>query len=111
MSPHECCLTHINIIKKLTPEVWTTTLKGHVGHAASGATGANHTRPLSSGTKPYCAALTERSDDFVSAGFQAGRFLIGSAQRSKVEAGAMPTQGLIKRSRADGVNNVSEGCI
>ena len=46
MSPHDCRLTHVNIIEKLMPEVSTTTLKEHVGHAASGVTEANYTRPL-----------------------------------------------------------------
>lgn len=48
MSPHDCRLTHINIIEKLMPDVSTTTLKEHVGHAASGVTEANYTRPLTS---------------------------------------------------------------
>lgn len=48
MSPHDCRLTHINIIEKLMPNVSVTTLKEHVGHAASGVTEANYTRPLSS---------------------------------------------------------------
>lgn len=48
MSPHDCRLTHINIIEKLLPEVSRTTLKEHVGHAASGVTEANYTRPLTS---------------------------------------------------------------
>lgn len=48
MSPHDCRLTHINIIEKLMPNVSTTTLKEHVGHAASGVTEANYTRPISS---------------------------------------------------------------
>jgi len=46
MSPHDCRLTHINIIEKLMPMVSATTLKEHVGHAASGVTEANYTRPL-----------------------------------------------------------------
>lgn len=46
MSPHDCRLTHINIIEKLMPQVSTTTLKEHVGHAATGVTEANYTRPL-----------------------------------------------------------------
>jgi integrase len=48
MSPHDCRLTHINMIEKLMPNVSVTTLKEHVGHAASGVTEANYTRPLSS---------------------------------------------------------------
>lgn len=48
MSPHDCRLTHINIIEKLMPSVSATTLKEHVGHAASGVTEANYTRPLTS---------------------------------------------------------------
>lgn len=48
MSPHDCRLTHINIIEKLMPSVSVTTLKEHVGHAASGVTEANYSRPLSS---------------------------------------------------------------
>ncbi len=48
MSPHDCRLTHINIIEKLMPKVSLTTLKEHVGHAASGVTEANYTRPLTS---------------------------------------------------------------
>lgn len=47
MSPHDCRLTHINIIEKLMTDVSPTTLKCHVGHAASGVTEANYTRPLS----------------------------------------------------------------
>jgi integrase len=46
MSPHDCRLTHINIIEKLMPEVSATTFKEHIGHAASGVTEANYTRPL-----------------------------------------------------------------
>jgi integrase len=46
MSPHDCRLTHINIIEKLMPTVSPTTFKEHVGHAASGVTEANYTRPL-----------------------------------------------------------------
>ena len=48
MTPHDCRLTHINLIEKLMPAVSLTTLKEHVGHAASGVTEANYTRPLSS---------------------------------------------------------------
>ncbi len=48
MSPHECRLTHINVIEKLMPKVSVTTLKEHVGHAATGVTEANYTRPISS---------------------------------------------------------------
>lgn len=48
MSPHDCRLTHINLIEKMMSEVSTTTLKEHVGHAASGVTEANYTRPLTS---------------------------------------------------------------
>lgn len=47
MSPHDCRLTHINLIEKLMPRVSQTTLKEHVGHAATGVTEANYTRPLS----------------------------------------------------------------
>ncbi len=47
MSPHDCRLSHINLIEKLMPEVSSTTLKEHVGHACSGVTEANYTRPLS----------------------------------------------------------------
>lgn len=46
MSPHDCRLTHINWIEKLCPDVSGTTLKEHVGHAASGVTEINYTRPL-----------------------------------------------------------------
>ncbi|MBX7134893.1 MAG: tyrosine-type recombinase/integrase [Fimbriimonadaceae bacterium] len=46
MSPHDCRLTHINIIEKLMPSVSETTLKEHVGHAATGVTQANYTRPI-----------------------------------------------------------------
>ncbi len=46
MSPHDCRLTHINIIEKLMFEVSETTLKDHIGHAASGVTQAHYTRPL-----------------------------------------------------------------
>lgn len=46
MTPHDCRLTHINWIEKLCPEVSTTTLKEHVGHAASGVTEVNYTRPI-----------------------------------------------------------------
>lgn len=48
MTPHDCRLTHINIIEKLMPTVSATTLKEHVGHAATGVTEANYTRPLTS---------------------------------------------------------------
>lgn len=51
MSPHDCRLTHINLIEKLMPKVSVTTLKEHVGHAASGVTEANYTRPISSAQK------------------------------------------------------------
>ncbi len=47
MSPHDCRLTHINIIEKLMPNVSVSTLKEHVGHAATGVTEANYTRPIS----------------------------------------------------------------
>lgn len=47
MTPHDCRLTHINIIEKLMPKVSVTTLKEHVGHSATGVTEANYTRPLS----------------------------------------------------------------
>lgn len=47
MSPHDCRLTHINWIEKLLPEVSSTTMKEHVGHAAEGVTEVNYTRPLS----------------------------------------------------------------
>lgn len=47
MSPHDCRLTHINWIEKLMPDVSTTTLKEHVGHAGSGVTEVNYTRPIS----------------------------------------------------------------
>ena len=46
MSPHDCRLTHINWIEKLLPEVSSTTLKEHVGHAAVGVTEVNYTRPI-----------------------------------------------------------------
>ena len=48
MSPHDCRLTHINLIEKMMPSVSVTTLKEHVGHAATGVTEANYTRPISS---------------------------------------------------------------
>lgn len=48
MSPHDCRLSHINWIEKLMPDVSQTTLKEHVGHAASGVTEANYTRPITS---------------------------------------------------------------
>lgn len=48
MSPHDCRLTHINLIEKMMPNISATTLKEHVGHAASGVTEANYTRPISS---------------------------------------------------------------
>jgi len=47
MSPHDCRLTHINLIEKLMPKVSATTLKEHVGHSATGVTEANYTRPIS----------------------------------------------------------------
>ena len=47
MTPHDCRLTHINFIEKLMPEVSSTTLKEHVGHAAEGVTQVNYTRPIS----------------------------------------------------------------
>ncbi|GEM_PF-5961459 len=46
ISPHDCRLTHVNWVEKLCPEVSTTTLKEHVGHAAAGVTETNSTRPL-----------------------------------------------------------------
>ncbi|MBI1331286.1 MAG: tyrosine-type recombinase/integrase [Armatimonadetes bacterium] len=46
MSPHDCRLTHINIVEKLMPEVSQTTWKEHVGHAASGVSEIHYTRPL-----------------------------------------------------------------
>jgi len=46
MSPHDCRLTHINLIEKLMSMVSATTLKEHVGHAATGVTEANYTRPI-----------------------------------------------------------------
>jgi len=48
MSPHDCRLTHINLIEKLMPLVSATTLKEHVGHTATGVTEANYTRPINS---------------------------------------------------------------
>lgn len=48
MSPHDCRLTHVNIIEKLMPAVSTTTLKEHVGHATNGVTETNYTRPITS---------------------------------------------------------------
>lgn len=47
ISPHDCRLTHINLIEKLMPTVSATTLKEHIGHAASGVTEVNYTRPIS----------------------------------------------------------------
>jgi integrase len=47
MSPHDCRLSHINWIEKLLPEVSSTTLKEHVGHASgTTVTELNYTRPL-----------------------------------------------------------------
>ncbi|MBL8060659.1 MAG: tyrosine-type recombinase/integrase [Chthonomonas sp.] len=46
MSPHDCRLTHINLVEKLMPRVSATTLKEHVGHSAAGVTEANYTRPI-----------------------------------------------------------------
>jgi integrase len=46
MSPHDCRLTHINLIEKLMLEVSETTLKEHVGHSGSGVTQTNYTRPI-----------------------------------------------------------------
>lgn len=48
MSPHDCRLTHVNLVEKLMPSVSPTTLKEHIGHASVGVTEANYTRPLSS---------------------------------------------------------------
>jgi integrase len=59
MSPHDCRLTHINIIEKLMSEVSITTLKEHVGHAASGVTEANYTRPLSTAEAILRSALDQ----------------------------------------------------
>jgi integrase len=53
MSPHDCRLTHINIVEKLMPRVSVTSLKEHVGHAASGVTEANYTRPITSGQRIF----------------------------------------------------------
>lgn len=47
MTPHDCRLTHINLIEKLMPNVSPTALKEHIGHASVGVTEANYTRPLS----------------------------------------------------------------
>jgi integrase len=47
MSPHDGRLSHINWIEKLCPDVSTTTMKEHVGHAAEGVTEVNYTRPIS----------------------------------------------------------------
>ena len=57
MSPHDCRLTHINWIEKLMPDVSTTTLKEHVGHAGSGVTEVNYTRPISNSQKILRSAL------------------------------------------------------
>jgi integrase len=57
MSPHDCRLTHINIIEKLMPEVSAMTLKEHVGHAAEGVTQTNYTRPISSAQKVLIESL------------------------------------------------------
>lgn len=46
MSPHDCRLTHINIIEKLMFDISQTSMKEHIGHAVSGVTEANYTRPL-----------------------------------------------------------------
>lgn len=51
MSPHDCRLTHINVIEKLMPKVSVTSLKEHVGHSATGVTEANYTRPITSAQK------------------------------------------------------------
>lgn len=49
MSPHDCRLTHVNLIEKLLPEVSPTTLKEHVGHPSGRTvTEINYTRPLTS---------------------------------------------------------------
>lgn len=48
MTPHDCRLSHINWIEKLLSDVSSTTLKEHVGHAVTGVTELNYTRPLSS---------------------------------------------------------------
>ncbi len=47
MSPHDGRLSHINWIEKLCPDVSSTTMKEHVGHAADGVTEVNYTRPIS----------------------------------------------------------------
>ena len=57
MRPHDCRLTHINIVEKHMPEVSQTTLKEHVGHAATGVTEANYTRPLTSSQEILRRAL------------------------------------------------------
>lgn len=46
MSPHDCRLTHINIVEKLMPEISSTTQKEHFGHSSAGVTEVNYTRPL-----------------------------------------------------------------
>lgn len=51
LSPHDCRLTHINLIEKLMPSVSVTSLKEHIGHSATGVTEANYTRPLTSAQK------------------------------------------------------------
>jgi len=51
MTPHDSRLTHINWIEKLMPEVSSTTLKEHVGHAGEGVTQVNYTRPITSSQK------------------------------------------------------------
>ncbi len=57
MTPHDCRLTHINWIEKLCPEVSVTTLKEHIGHAGSGVTEVNYTRPLSTSQTQLANAI------------------------------------------------------
>ncbi len=58
MSPHDCRLTHINIVEKLMPEVSKTTWKEHLGNAASAVSEIHYTRPLT----PAQAILRESLD-------------------------------------------------
>ena len=51
MSPHDCRLSHTNMIEKLMPDVSETTLKEHIGHSATGVTQINYTRPITPAQK------------------------------------------------------------
>ena len=54
---HDMRLNHINWLEKLAPEVSDTTLREHVGHATSGVTQTNYTRPLTDSQRSLANSL------------------------------------------------------